>query len=286
MNQKIEQKLKKIMSFYGKHYYYATLFFPKKIKNQVIILYAFVRRLDNIVDDFNSTVEEKIEKFKEWESEWLKTINKKESKFEELNLFYEIVKEKNIDMEYIEAFIRSMRYDLKPVRIKTFDELKEYMFGSAVVVGYFMLYIFDYFKEELKEYAAALAEAMQLTNFIRDIKEDLRLNRIYIPEEIYSKFNITEKDFFDFNSNKNFRDLVKYLIEINFNMYKKANQGIKILPSKVRFPVLYASQLYSSILDEIKNNQYDVFNFYYKLSTKRKVFNFLKTILNFITNKY
>ncbi|GIW65512.1 MAG: phytoene desaturase [Candidatus Parcubacteria bacterium] len=286
MNQKIEQKLKKVMFSYGKHYYYATLFFPKKIRNQVIILYAFVRRLDNIVDDFNLTVEEKIEKFKEWESEWLNVINGRESKFEELNLFYEIVKEKNIDMEYIEAFIRSMRYDLKPVRIKTFDELKEYIFGSAVVVGYFMLYIFDYFREELKEYAAALAEAMQLTNFIRDIKEDLRLNRIYIPEEIYSRFNITEKDFFDFNSNKNFRDLIKYLIEINFNMYKKANQGIKILPSKVRFSVLYASKLYSSILDEIKNNQYDVFSFSYKLRARRKFSSFLKTLLNFITNKY
>jgi phytoene synthase len=279
-------KLKYIIYYYGKHYYYATLFFPKKIKEQTLIIYAFVRRLDNIVDDLNLSQKNKEKNFIEWLEEWKKACKEQNSKYEELNLFYILAKKKSIDFNYINAFIESMQFDLKPVRINTFKELEKYMYGSAVVVGYFMLYIFDCFKEELKEYATALAQAMQLTNFIRDIKEDLSLNRIYIPKEIYTKFNITEKDFFSLKFNKNFKNLIKELIKIAENLYKKSNIGIKKLPIKVQFPVFYASNLYKSILDEIKKNDYNIFDFKYKLKNKTKIIIFIKSIFKFFINKY
>lgn len=279
-------KLKYIMSYYGKHYYYATLFFPKKIKEQTLIIYAFVRRLDNIVDNLDLSQKYKEEKFIEWKKEWQKACKEQNSKYEELNLFYILAKEKNIDFNYINAFIKSMEFDLKPVRINTLKELEKYMYGSAVVVGYFMLYIFECFKEDLKEYATALAQAMQLTNFIRDIKEDLNLNRIYIPKEIYTKFNITEEDFFSLKFNKNFKNLIKELIKITEDLYIKSNIGIKKLPIKVRFPVFYASNLYKSILDEIEKNNYNVFDFEYKLKNKTKIIIFIKSILKFFINKY
>lgn len=282
----MNSKLKNIMAYYGQHYYYPTLFFPKKIRNQTLIIYAFVRRLDNIVDDFNLSLDEKSQKFKEWEKEWERAVKNQNSIFDELNLFYALIQEKKIDLQYVNAFIESMKMDLKPVRIKTFKQLEEYMYGSAVVVGYFMLYVFDCFNEKLKEYAKYLAQAMQLTNFIRDIKEDLKLNRIYIPEEIYAKFNIKEEDFFDLKFNQNFKNLIEEMIKITENLYKKANFGIKKLPLKVRFPVFYASNLYKSILDEIKNNNYNIFDFNYKLTKKRKFTIFLKSILKFSINKY
>ncbi|MGC8775820.1 MAG: phytoene/squalene synthase family protein [Minisyncoccia bacterium] len=278
--------LKNIISYYGKHYYYATLFFPKKIKEKVIITYAFVRRLDNIVDDPFLSFKEKSERFKEWELEFNKVILNQNSKFKELKLFYQIIKEKNIPIEYVKAFINSMKFDLNPVRIKTFKELEKYMYGSATVVGYFLLYIFDCYQEYLKEYAKSLAEAMQLTNFLRDIKEDLSLNRIYIPEEIYQKYDLKESDFLKLKFNDKFKNMMQELILINLKLYKKARLGIKKLPFKVKFPVFYASNLYQSILNEIKNNNYDVFNFNYKLKLKTKILIFIKSFFYFLINKY
>lgn len=280
-----ENYFKNVMNKFGKHYYYATLFFPSKIKNQVFITYAFVRRLDDIVDDKNLSLENKKEKFNEWIIEWKNVLNGQKSNFEELNFFYQIIKDKNIDINFVNDFINSMHFDLSKVRIKTYSQLEKYMFGSATVVGYFMLYIFDSFNEITKKYAKNLAEAMQLTNFIRDVKEDLELDRIYLPLEDAFKYNILEEDFLSQKFNQNFQKFIKYYVDLVKNLYNEANMGIKYLPKYARFPVLYASNLYKSILDDLVKNNYNVFDFNYKINKIRKVFIFFKS-LQFFLKKY
>lgn len=283
---KKENYFKNVMNNFGKHYYYATLFFPQKIKRQIFITYAFVRRLDNIVDDESLGLEQKKEKFNEWIFEWQKVLNGNKSKFEELNFFYLIVKDKNINIDFVNSFIASMRFDLAKVRINNYDELEKYMFGSATVIGYFMLYIFNAFNEKTKKHAKNLAEAMQLTNFIRDIKEDLKLNRIYLPLEDALKFNISEEHFLNQKFNDDFKNFIKYYINLAKTLYKQANKGIKYLPKYSQFPILYASNLYSSILDEIVKNNYNVFDFSYKKNKIKKVFIFFKSLLQFIFKTY
>lgn len=281
-----ENYFKNVMSNFGKHYYYATLFFPLKIRNQVFITYAFVRRLDDIVDDKNLNLEQKKEKFNEWNLEWENLLKNKTSKFEELNFFYQIIKDKNIDINFVDSFINSMYFDLSKVRIKNYNELEKYMFGSATVVGYFMLYIFDIFNETTKKYAEKLAQAMQLTNFIRDVKEDLMLDRIYLPLEDAKKYNISEKDFFYQKFSEDFKKFIKYYVDLTQDLYIEANKGIKYLPKFAQFPVLYASNLYKSILDEIIKNKYNIFDFNYKINKIKKVFIFLKSLFQFIFKKY
>ncbi|MCX7589824.1 MAG: phytoene/squalene synthase family protein [Patescibacteria group bacterium] len=283
-----QKSFKNIMKHFGKHYYYATLLFPSKIKKDVFIVYAFVRRLDNIIDSHNLSQNQKKIKFKEWILEWKKILknNQYQSKFEELNYFYEIIKKYNIKISLVNAFIKSMKFDISKVRIQTYQQLEKYMFGSAIVVGYFMLYIFNAFNNKTKHYAAELAKAMQLTNFIRDVDEDLYLNRIYLPLNDAKKFNIQEKDFLNKNFNNNFKEFIKYYINKTKKMYKNANLGIKYLPLYSKLPVLYASNLYQSILDEIIKNDYNIFQLKYRVNKIKKFSFFLKSLINLIFKKY
>ena len=278
---------------YGTSYAIATTFFPKHIRDKVLLLYSFVRKPDNIVDQDIShlTQQERRQHYGQVKTALQNMLQSREDEYAQWISEYAILFHENkIPFEYSKCFYEAMIHDCNYSNIATYKQLERYMYGSAVVVGYMMNNILgvddiewdsisaanirNYIQIEswsvIQKHAMALAQAMQLTNFLRDIKEDfVKLNRIYIPIDIQDQFNIDSLDIIafcrwksiDYSSPKrhNFTMLMKDLIAKCRELYREAEQGYHYLPDYATTAISLAGTLYEWILDKIEKNHYDVF---------------------------
>ncbi len=174
----------------------------------------------------------------------------------------------NLPLELMKGVLQ----DTHIKRYETFDELYVYCWRVASTVGLMSSEIFGYEKPETLKYAEALGIAMQLTNILRDIKEDAAMSRIYLPLEDLRKFNISEKQISAGEMSANFVDLMKFQIERARHYYAESYRGIALLAPETRFTVLLALRIYSRILDQIERQNYDVFQKRAHTSFRQKVF--------------
>jgi phytoene synthase len=214
----------------------------KDLQRPVYNIYGFVRFADEIVDTFHEFNKEQL--LSEFKNETYKAIERKISLNPILNSFQETVNEYEIDIKLIDAFFKSMEYDLQK---NTYDNAvyRDYIYGSAEVVGLMCLNIFcekDHVNyKKLMPHAQALGAAFQKVNFLRDVKSDYQqLERTYFPEV-------------DF---KNFTSSCKKNIEIEIMAdFRKAYEGIIQLPLKARFGVYVAYKYYLSLFIKIKRTK-------------------------------
>ena len=179
---------RQIQSKNGKSYYFATKLFPKDIRSATYILYAFFRTPDEIVDNPQNSDSQIIkDELIKWKTKW------EEAKIEKsdnpvLRATANLFKKYKIPNEYADAFLLAMVQDIEKKRYKNYQELENYVYGSAAVVGLMMTYVIGYTEPNALEYAKKLGYAMQLTNFLRDIDEDyVNRNRIYMPQDELAK---------------------------------------------------------------------------------------------------
>lgn len=266
---------KKITKNYGTSYFISTYFFPKIVREKTWILYAFVRFPDEIVDteEKNSLVAS--EKLIQWRDNWQKAFNGEIAVNPILTANAKLWHENNIPFEYSKVFLDAMMLDTKKNRYETYNELEEYMQGSATVIGYMMSYIMG-FRDGALPYAKALGEAFQLTNFLRDIKEDFDRGRIYIPTEDMDAYRVSEKDFSDIHMSENMKKLILFEINRNEELYQKALIGIPYLDKKCQRAVRIALYLYKEIADQIKENPEHIFRERVRVSDFRKIIIILK----------
>jgi len=245
---------------YGTSYYLATLFLPVHIRNAVFILYAFVRIPDEYVDNPEKNTDPK-EKIRAWQNEWNTTYHTGKGTEPLLEATREVFMTYSIPFELSIKFTDAMLQDLVKARYQTYNELKEYMHGSAEVVGLMLTYIFGYNDSSAFIYAAKLGEAMQLTNFLRDIREDYdERGRIYLPQEDMNLHGVTEATLRTRTVSPEFINLMNYEIQRARTLFKEADIGILMLSPKTQFAVRLASRLYEKILDKIEDQKYDVFS--------------------------
>lgn len=267
---------KKIQKKHGSKYYIATRFFPRDIRFATYALYAWVRQLDDIVDETSDKAHAK-KYFDSWLSDWRKTESGVISDRPEMRAFIKVVKKFNLKQEYTESFINSMRMDLEKTEYANIEELENYMYGSATVVGLMMMQIIGNFKEEAIPYAKALAEAMQLGNFLRDVKDDYdKRGRIYMPRDELALHNLSIEDIKKYKLSIPF---VKFKIAQARRLFEHAEHGIRLLPKKARFPILLAGRLYMAVLDEIEKQNFDVFIKRARVNIWQKIIISFKTFL-------
>jgi phytoene synthase len=248
-----------IVKQYSFNYYNASRFYPREIRKAIWIIYAFVRVSDQIVDD--PTVEKPILKLGQWAQDWIDTYQGQPSDSPVLRAAAHVWQRYNIPFSYSEDFLAAMAQDLEKPRYETFAELKDYMYGSASVIGLIVSHIVGYRGgDETLRGAKLLGDAMQLTNFIRDVREDITIrNRIYLANEDMKKFGVNEEDLLELRTTENIRALIKYYIEIAHTWYEEAIPYINFLPHSSRLPIRMAAEIYEDILGQIERNDYDVF---------------------------
>jgi phytoene synthase len=265
---------RKINAKFGKSYFFATKLFPREIQNSVFALYAFFRIPDEIVDnpDGDDTLLQMETKLKNWDERWKQAYERQFSDDPVLYATAITFKKHSIPFEYSKDFLASMKQDLFIKRYKTYANLEEYMYGSAGVVGLMMTHIIGYTDNKAFDYAKILGNAMQMTNFLRDICEDFqKRDRIYVPLEDLERFGVTEDALKAGRVDENFRALMEFEIDRTRRLYQEAEKGIKYLAPRGKGPVKVALKLYREILVKIEKNGYDVFTYRAKTGFWEKV---------------
>lgn len=251
-------------------YYFSSIFFPANIRSKVATLYAYVR----IVDDFVDNIPPDTNSFFTYKKE---TLEKKTNN-EIINNFLLLATENNFQDSWIEAFLQSMQNDLRKKIYETFEELESYMYGSANVIGYMMSAIMQ-LPEEAYHYAGLQGKAMQLINFIRDIKEDNELGRTYIPRTDMQKFKVVSLQPKNEEEKTQFIILVRYEIDKYFIIQNEAEKGYRYIPKQYLIPIKTASDMYKWTAKQIYRNPLIVFE---KKVKPSKLHIFTTIITNFI----
>ncbi|MEO9103432.1 MAG: phytoene/squalene synthase family protein [Terrimesophilobacter sp.] len=273
---------------HGKTYFLATRILPVDKRAGVHALYGFARMVDDIVDvdvdgvpteapsgeqqlsPADPRANEELELLELRVRDALDGTQLGDSPSDQvLRAFVDTVDRYSIPHEYFHAFFHSMRMDIpgSPMfksRYRTMDELGEYMYGSAAVIGLEMLPILGATTEDARIPAAALGEAFQLTNFIRDMGEDLDRDRIYLPTDELNAFGVDEELLMDCRStgrgDRRIDRALAHLIAHTRAVYRVAEPGIDMLDPRVRPGMRTALLLYGHILREVEEGGYRVLN--------------------------
>jgi phytoene desaturase len=219
-------------------YYYSSLFFTGQAKKDVFSLYAYVRVIDDLVD--NPAPNKKL-----FESLWQQTLlawNGETKGNKVVKGFVELAKRKKFEWKWIEAFWDAMRSDLTKNNYTSFNELENYMYGSADVIGLMMCKILD-LPPAAGRYAALEGKAMQYLNFIRDVKEDRDMGRNYLG------YTESQK-----NDPKLWEEFIRRNIEHYREIRLEAQKGYKYIPRKYFIPIKTASDMYEWTADVIYKN--------------------------------
>lgn len=260
---------------YGTSYFLSTYFFPRKLREATWVLYAFVRYPDEIVDNIESDPSVASARLDVWISDWHRAYSGDLNVDPVLRANAILWKQYNIPLQYSTTFFTAMKSDTVKNTFDTYSELESYMNGSATVVGYMMCYLIG-FRDGALPYARALAEAFQMTNFLRDIKEDLERGRIYIPKEDIEIYGLSQESFSKLERDEKIRDLINFQIERTESLYKQAEKGIELLDKIGRRAVRMSLVLYREILLIIKKDPYIVLRGRVRVPMYRKIILIIK----------
>jgi phytoene synthase len=165
----------------------------------------------------------------------------------------------HIPRGYAQQLIDGVARDLSQTRYATFSELAEYAYGVASTVGLMAMHITGYRDDGAVPYAVKLGVALQLTNILRDVEEDFRNGRVYLPQDELAAFNLSEADIEAGVVTPQWRAFMRFQIARNRRLYDEALPGIALLDADGRFAIAAAASLYRAILDDIEIHDYNVF---------------------------
>jgi phytoene synthase len=224
-------------------------------------VYGFVRVPDEWVDNPNGrSKEETGSLLSDYRSQLVASYEGRRPALPVLRAFADVARASGIPLSEPLKFLEAMEQDLDNTTFATYPQLRDYMRGSAVAVGHMVCRVLGATDcAEVRAGASALAEAMQLTNFLRDIGEDLARGRVYLPLDELARHGVTVDDLRSARVNPRFVDLMKFQIERARTLYSLSDAHVGKLPPQARPAVRAARVLYSRILDKIEAQRYDVF---------------------------
>lgn len=268
---------KRLNNLHGKTYFLATRLLPPAKRPFVHALYGFARYADEIVDDLASTLseEEKAKSLKSWGDEVLANIKSGKSHDHIGAALVDTVNRFSIPISYFEAFLHSMTMDLTVTEYHTYEDLYEYVYGSAAVIGLQMVPILGTISKQSMAEANIAAEklgtAFQLANFIRDIGEDLTRGRVYLPVTELQSHGVTREMLEERIVTPQIKNALKEQIQRVRSLQAEAKPGINLLSAESRACIEAASELYCGIVDEVEKIDYEIFNKRAKTSNWRRL---------------
>jgi phytoene synthase len=268
---------KRLNNLHGKTYFLATRLLPPAKRPFVHALYGFARYADEIVDDLASTLSEneKAESLKNWGNEVLANIKSGKSHDHIGAALVDTVNRFSIPISYFEAFLHSMTMDLTVTEYHTYEDLYEYVYGSAAVIGLQMVPVLGTVSKQAMAEANIAAEklgtAFQLANFIRDIGEDLTRGRVYLPVTELQSHGVTREMLEERIVTPQIKNALKEQIQRVRSLQAEAKVGINLLSAESRACIEAASELYCGIVDEVEKIDYQIFDKRAKTSKWRRL---------------
>jgi len=277
----IEQSYELCRTFNKRHgttYYWSTMVLPRDKRPHVHALYGFARYADDIVDDLGPVpVAERAAVLAGFGERFFRDLAAGASEDPVLKAVVSTVRHLQIDPECFRRFLRSMTMDLTVEKYETWSDLLDYMDGSAAVIGEMMLPVLEPLYPEALPHARDLGNAFQLTNFLRDVNEDLDRGRVYLPQEDVRRFGVRLEDR---RCTPEFAELMKFEIARCRELYESADKGLAMLPGRSRQAITAARRLYSRILEKIEGRDYDVFSGRASVSTASKAMMVMRMLVS------
>ena len=230
----------------GKSFYWASFFLPKKNRIAASRLYSICRYLDDVADDSKLDTSSQIKNI----------FNQiKENESSEINIFF---KKNNINLGILKDLIDGLISDQQNVRVTDEKELIDYSYKVAGTVGLMMLPIINTKDAEARKHAIDLGIAMQLTNIARDVYEDAKMNRLYLPKEWLGQVSVSDliDNKLDDQKKRLIELSIKNLIELSDKFYANGFSGMKFIPLRTRLAIFFAAKIYKGIGEKIKSGGY------------------------------
>lgn len=267
---------KKIFKNGSKTYYYSSVFFPPDVKEDVYKLYSFVREADDYVD----VIPQRKKEFYNFKDRYHLALRGMKTGDAVIDGFVDLMKEREFDPSWVDAFLYSMESDLYINSYETIGSLMQYLYGSAEVVGLMMAKILN-LPEESYEYAQHLGRAMQYVNFVRDINEDLSLGRNYFPrkEFIINQLKSLEPEE-AINHPEGFKNFIRTQISRFREWQHEAEKGFKYIPRRYLIPIKTASEMYKWTAGIIDKDPFAIYQRKIKPSIPRIVATIGKNSIN------
>lgn len=255
----------------GTNFYVATRLFPERVRRGTYALYGFFRIADDVVDDPDGDPPDR--QRRELARVRAGALGERDTDDAVVSAFRAVADEHGIDDREIELFLDAMEMDVTVDRYDTYEDLSTYLRGSSVAVAYMMLDVMGAAdRQRARPHAKALGEAFQLTNFLRDVREDvLEFDRIYLPLATLERFDVAPAEVESLSFSKRFATAMAYELRRTERLYREGVAGIEYLPWDCQFPVLLAAVLYAEHHRLIRRRDYDVLSARPTLSHPRRL---------------
>jgi phytoene synthase len=262
----------------ARNFYYSFRVLPPVKRRAFCAVYAFMRSCDDISDG-TGTTEEKRSQLDTWRSLLDEAYAGGDCQNPIMPAFRESVRRFSIPSEYFHWIIDGAEMDLDLPRYETFEDLYRYCFHVASAVGFVCLQIFGFREKTAKEYAEKCGIAFQLTNILRDVKEDSAMGRVYLPEEDLRRFGYSPEDLRNGIINEPFMELMRFEASRAKQYYTQARSLLPLVDRDSR-PALWAMmEIYERLLDRIVRIRFDVFRDRVRLSGAEKTSIAMKALL-------
>ena len=253
----------------GSSFYNSFRFLPKDKRRAITALYAFCREVDDVVDECSDANVARTT-LNWWRTE-VAAIYGGKPQHPVCQALVPIVQQFNLSQEHLFEIIDGMEMDLEQARYPDFKSLQLYCYRVASVVGLLAAEIFGYTDRKTLKYAHDLGIAFQLTNIIRDVGEDARRNRIYLPMDELQQFGVTAADILNARETGNFQKLMAFQIERAQRYYQQALAHLPAVDRKAQRTGLVMAAIYQAVLDEVVRSGCHVLNERVSLTSRYKL---------------
>lgn len=256
---------------------FALKILPRDRRDDMVVFYAFCRTVDDIADEPGVPPSRRAEELKNWEDGILHGFPMENELGHEL---LEMIGRRGISQQWLLEIIEGCRMDLEPQKFGSWEALSEYNWKVAGVVGLVSTRIFGCVHESADRYAETLGNALQLTNILRDVGEDLaNAGRIYLPENDMIRFQYSERDLMGRVYDGRFIAMMRYHAERAEYLFREAEALVHPLDRKALLPARAMAEIYQCLLEKMKQDGFKVFEKRYSLSKPRKLLILMKFLI-------
>lgn len=255
------------------NFFYSFQFLPKEEREAIYTVYAFCRYADDVVDGYGGSADHSVELKRQrlqWLREEIEACYAGEARHPFFRSLYWVVRRFNIPKQYFLTLLDGIERDLIVHRYETFEELREYCYSVASIVGLIVIEIFGYRYEQTKSYAVNLGYALQLTNILRDVKADKDRGRIYLPLEDLRRFGYSEQELLREVYNDAFIELMQFEVQRARSYYHKARSMLRSDERRRLVAPQIMDRIYYRLLEKIELNNYNVFQKNIRVSMAHK----------------
>jgi len=262
---------KRVARARARNFFYSFLLLPKEEKEAMCAVYAFMRRADDISDETTLTPAARLAGLQRWNDALEQALRGRYGDDPILPAFHHTVERYGIPPQYFFELMKGVISDLAISRYRTFDELYDYCYRVASVVGMTTVHIFGYESDNALQLAEKCGVAFQLTNILRDIREDAELGRVYLPEEELARFGLAPEDFLAGRPGEHFREFMEFQCRRANDYYQQAAPILNMVKPRCRAALWTMVSIYHRLLRRIQAADYNVFDRRARLSDWEKM---------------